>query len=238
MINGILALGEEFTKRVISSAEGYFKNNKLSQEQRDYYGELSKNLTAGLSKIDEYRNCSKKINPLTNGTVKREPYNVVALRAMALLEPYFGFYRKKYAYNWFFFDKAPIHDKDTYLAIEKRCASLNLRPYITIHPTNSQYNHIITLCDYGVLQIVDFSNSDYWFENYGDIRQVTIVNRSATDSTNVNFGASESFFKTCPGISMTCSTKADERKEIANMAYDFISTINDKCRKVEKNKFF
>lgn len=238
MINAVLALGEEFTKRVISSAEGYFKNNKLSQEQRDYYGELSKNLTAGLSKIDEYRNCSKKINPLTNGTVKRAPYNVTALRAMALLEPYFNFYRKKYADNWFFFDKAPTHDRDTYLAIEKRCTALNLRPYITIHPTSTQYNHIVTLCDYGVLQILDFSNGDYWFKNYEDIRQVTIINRSAFDSTNVNFGTSESYFKNCPGISMTCSTKADERKEISNMAYDFISVINDKCRKVEKNKFF
>lgn len=239
IIDGILALGEVFTKGAISSAESYSKNNKLSQEQREYYGELAKGLTAGLSKIDEYRDRSKKINPLTTGTVKREPYTTANLKAMALLEPYFGFYRTKYADNWFFFDKAPTHDRDTYLAIEKRCATLNLRPYITIHPTNTQYTRSVTLCDYGVLQLLDFSNGgDYWFVNYADIKQVTIINRSSVDSTNVNFGTSESHFKTCPGILMTCSTKADERKEIANMVYDFMSVVNGSCKKVEKTKFF
>ena len=211
---------------------------KLSQEQREYYGELAKGLTNGLSKIDEYRKSSKKVSPLTTGTVKRQPYNTAALRAIALMEPYFSFYRTKYADNWLFFDKAPTHDEDKYVAIKERCENLNLRPYITIRSTGGDYAHCVTLCDYGVLQIHNFSKGDYhWFVDYADIKQITILKKPVWDAMNVNFGAAESVFKTCLGISMTASTKADEQKEIADMLYDFIRTVNGGCKKVERTKF-
>lgn len=224
-LDGILSLGRAFTEGMIDRADKYSKDDKFSPEQREYYGNLSEGLRNSLDKISE--KTSKKMEAPIIGTVNVQDYTQEQLKAMALMEPFFGVYRKKYSENWIFFDNASAYHK-AYDIIINNCQSINWKPYIFICGKNKYIGSGVVLCDKGVA----FPDQAI-AKPYGHIDYVTIKRSSALDTTSIYFGSTRN-----PRVSFDICTPKNEREELVRKLYDFIVAINGKCELIEKKGLF
>ncbi len=178
--------------------------------------------------------------------MERAPYGDAELRAMALLEPYFGFYRTKYADNWFFFDTLPTHHVKEYDYIKRACTALNLKPYVTIQtPGRDHYGYTssVTLCDYGIIEFTnnienitdqeDYSND---FAGYKDIKLVTQAKHTWVNLTTLTFGES-GFLDISNAPKIGFDGQSFRNEEIIRKLCQFLKLINEDCKIIEKTTF-